>query len=248
MGKKAQPSRPAAKRGRVGLVIISIIVLILVLAFTMYKLFRVRHITVAGCETLSEEHVISLSNIEYDQHVFKVDTQTVMDSIDEDPLIKPISIDIVYPDTVAIMIEERKPAACIVKEGTTIVIDDDCFVLEVNMQTEEYTLPRVTGVQLENLQIGQQLGAQDAFQLGVLSRVLTETEGIDLGLVGIDVMHTADIKLMTQDGLTIEIGDDTQLPQKIQLILSSWKELGTRGENGAILDVASVNTAYYSRN
>jgi len=234
--------------GKKVLIIISVIILILALAFAGYKLFRVRDFTVSGCGALSEEDVVARSGIAYDQHLLEIDFHKAAAAIEEDPMIASAGIEIAYPDEIAIMIEERRPAACIVKGDALIVIDRECYVMQVRAQTEADTYPVVSGLQLGDFQIGLRLGAQDMFQLDVLSRVLSAIGDAQMDISGVDVTRVADVALYMRDGLTIEIGDDTQLPQKLELAESALQELQKRGESGGILDVASTKSAYYREN
>ncbi len=236
------------RRGTKAIAIVSVIVLILALGFISYKLFRVRHITVNGCVTLKEASIVLLSGIEYDEMIFGVNEQAVLEAISDNPVVKPISVTIEWPDTVVITIEERKPTAYVEKEDALIIIDDDGYVLEVLLQTAEYDAPQAMGLQISRFQIGERLGAEDTFRLDVLSRVLKETEDSQLDIVGIDVTQTAAIKLELADGLTIELGDDTQIPHKLQLVRASIADLGEIVDSGGVLDVASGVEAYYRGN
>ena len=231
--------------GRRVLVIISIIILILALGFMGYKLFRVRDISIDGCETLSPDDIIALSGITYDQHLLEINMQKAVEQIEEDPFVETASIDIVYPDTIAITVQERKPAAYVAVESTVIIIDADGYVLEVGVLTDTGGYPQVTGLQISDFVIGQRIGAQDEFRLDVLSRVLEQTTTFGIEVTVVDVTRTADIKLHLADGLTVELGDDMQLEKKLSLTISAREALPEQADSGGILDVASAKTAYY---
>ena len=232
-------------KGKKALMIVSIVILVCVLAFVAYKLFQVRKITVTGCETISAETVVSLSGLEYDQSIFTVDTQKIMDAVATEPYLKPISVDFDYPDGVVINVQERKPAAYLEKEGAMLLIDEECWLLSIVTQPEAVQYPLVTGLQLDAYTVGEQLGSKDAFVLDVLSRVMIAAKNSGLELTGIDVSLAADIVLSTKTGFTVEIGDDTELETKLDLIKKSIQELGKRGKKGGILDVSSAENAYY---
>ena len=232
--------------GRRVLVIMSVIIMIAALGFIGYKLFRVREISVDGCEALTEEHIIVLSGIAYDQHLLTLHLQKAAEAIEADPFVKAADIEIDYPYTIVIAIEERTPAACVTVEGAIIVIDYDGYVLEVGTDTHPY--PQVNGLQIGDFVIGQRIGAQDEFRLDVLSRVLAQTDASGIEIASVDVTRTADIQLVMPDGLTVELGDDTQLAKKLDLAMTAWETLSGSGESGGILDVASADTAYYREN
>lgn len=235
-------------KGKKALVIVSILILLCALGFVSYKLFRVRDITVTGCETLSEEYVNSLSGLELEESIFYINTQDIMDAIDTEPYIKPVSVRIVYPDRVEITIEERKEAACIEKEKLLLIIDRECYLLKVLMQTDLVQYPSVLGLQMDEFQVGKRLGVKDTFKLDVLSRILSQSQESGIHLISIDVSLVANTVLETRDGFTVELGDDTDLKDKFSLVKASVQQLKNMGKNSGILDVAVVTSIYYREN
>jgi cell division protein FtsQ len=244
----SKKTRTPVRRGTKAIAVVSAVVLIMALGFISYKLFRVRHFSVNGCDTLKEASVVASSGIEYDDIIFCINKPAALESIGENPMVKPVSVDIDWPDTVVITIEERKPAAYVVKEDALIVIDDEGYVLEVLLQTEEYDLVQAAGLQISRFQIGERLGAEDTFRLDVLSRVLKQTADAELDIARIDVTQTAAIRLETADGLTIEMGDDMQIQHKMQLAMAALDDLGEMVSSTGVLDVASGSVAYYREN
>lgn len=232
-------------KGRRAVTVISIIIFVCVLAFVLYKLFQVREITVTGCETLDPDHIISLSGLEYEQSVFEVDEQKILSAIDIEALIKPVAVNIRYPDCVDIIIEERKKAACIEKEGALLIIDYEGYLLEVITQTQDVNYPKIFGLHFNEFTVGKRLEVPDEYKLGVLSNVLYEANISGINLVKIDIELAADIIIEMEPGYTIEIGDDANLAAKFELVKSSIQKLTSMGKNSGTLDVSVVSQAYY---
>ena len=232
-------------KSRKAIKLISVLLLVGVLAFVAYELFQIRNITVSGCETVSKDAVITSSGLKAGESIFSVDSKKVMDLIASDPYVKPVSVTVEYPDSVAITIKERKEAACIRRYDTILVIDDECYLLKVLSPSETVSYPEVTGLSLDGFNIGEMLHASDPFQLDVLSSVLSESDASGIGLKSIDLSIAADVTLEINDGYTVELGDDTNLEKKFQLIEASARELQGKGKTGGIIDVVSANEAYY---
>lgn len=233
------------KKGRKALAIIALVVFIGALVFVAFELFQVRTITIAGCETRSQDDIIALSGLEYNTSIFEVDKQKVLDALGTDTYIKPISVEIKYPDNVVITIEERKEAARIEKDNAYIVIDREGWVLRLDAQPDEAAYPLVTGLPADTVLIGQQIGTSDVFKIGVLTRVLDALKSAEIAPTVIDISLAADIVLTLPDGLKVEIGDDTALDEKIKLMKASQSEITGMGKAGGVLDVSSVKNAYY---
>ena len=232
-------------KGKKTLLIISVSLLLVALVFVAYMIFRVREVAVLGCETLDAQTVATQSGLEYGQNIFLLDKQAVMDALAKDPQIKPVSVEVQYPDRVIITVQERKPAAYINKNGTILVIDNEGWVLQVIAQPDGSERPLIYGLQADAFEVGQQLTSGDKFRLEVMTRVLQAAEAGGINLDSMDVTLAADVTIVTSDGLTVELGDDTELDAKISLVNASVKEIKALGKESGILDVSSVDKAYF---
>ena len=221
--------------------IIAVLLLLSAAFYAAYETLKVRDIVVRGIDDLDADDIIALSGIEYGQSVFLVDKQAAINGISEKPFVKPVMIEIEYPDKVVITLEERKRAAYIEKDGALLVIDNEGWLLEVLPSVQDTAYPFVYGVATDAVQVGQRIGTSDVFKLDVLSRVLQATAQGGLMPAGIDVSLAADIVLTMRDGMKIELGDDTQLEEKMMLI----QAMIDKGYSGGTLGVASLKNPYY---
>ena len=235
-------------RGKRVLKAMAFLVLLGAAAFVIYEAFKVREINVIGADRYAADTVAALSGIEYESSVFLLDKQAVMDALATEPFIKPKAVDIEYPDKVILTIEERQPAACIEKDGALLIIDDECWLLEAQPAPQDMALPYIYGVQTDVVQVGQRLMTTDVFKLDVLSSVLMALRGHGMTANSIDVTVAADIVIVLPQGITAELGDDTELGAKLKLIAVSIEQLSAMGKSGGILDVSTVKNAYYREN
>ncbi len=235
-------------KGRRAVTVIFLIIFICALAFVLYKLFQIREITVTGNENFTDEYVISLSGLEYDSSVFTIDEDAVLQVLCGQAYIKPVAVNIRYPDCVDIVIEERKKAAYVEKQTALLLIDYEGYLLEVIDNTEACNLPLIEGLHVDEFSVGKRLEVPGGFKLSVLSSVLSQAGKSEIELVKIDIGFAADIILETSQGFTIEIGDDTNLPAKFELAKTSMIELVEMGKYSGILDVSAGTNAYYREN
>jgi cell division protein FtsQ len=232
-------------RKRKALKIISAILLICALVFAAYEILKVRNITVSGCETISTENVITLSGLKKGESIFLVDAEKIRKALASDPYIAPVNVAVEYPDSVAITIKERKEAAYVIENGKALVIDDECYLLKILDYTTGIAYPMVSGLSLQVFNVGERLGASDAFQLDVLSEILVEAESSGMELKSLDVSIAADVVIDTGEGYKVELGDDTNLDYKFKLVKTSVDKLKELGKTGGIIDVASGAEGYY---
>ncbi len=78
--------------------------------------------------------------------------------------------------------------------------------------------------------------------------MIEKIEGRGLDVEIIDVSFAANIVLQTRQGMSIKLGDDTQLDEKLRLAQATIEELSVRGDTAGILDVSAVTSAYYREN
>jgi cell division protein FtsQ len=232
-------------RKKKALKVFSAILLLCALLFVAYEILHVRNITVTGCETRTKEEIVALSGLEAGVSIFSVDTVKAADALMADPYIKPVSVMVIYPDCVNIEIEERKPAAYIKKDDALLIMDDECWLLEFLTGADIVPYPQALGLSLDELNVGQRLGTVDEFQLDVLSKVLIQAKESNVSLLSVDVSYAAGVVLTIKEGYTVELGDDTHLEEKFELMKLGVKEIEGMGKTGGIIDVASALRPYY---
>jgi len=234
-------------KGRRIAVLISMLIFLGALIFVAYELFQIREIRVAGCAALNEEQVETLSGLEYGQCIFFVDTGAVKKALAENPFVKPVSVRIEYPYSVVIEIEERTPAAYIDKNGIRLTIDKEAVLLSVDASPAGEVAPMVTGISADRFEVGQPLG-EDAYKRQVFSDLLSALQGSGIDAVRFDLTYTSAVKLYTQAGFTIELGDASGLEAKLALAQGAMDEMTKQGKTGGIIDVATAVSAYYREN
>ncbi len=234
-------------KGRRIAAFISLLLLVCAVLFVGYMLFQVRNISVTGCASLTEEQVEALSGLEYGECIFLVNTDDVMDALKADPLVDPVSVTIEFPYTVAIEIQERTPAAYIDTSGVRLTIDSEAVVLSVDNNPQGEVSPVVTGISTDRFEVGQPLG-NDTYKRKVFSDLLNALGAYDLEIAAFDLTYTASIKLQTQNGFCIQLGNADNMATKLSLACYAIGQLAAQGKTGGIIDVSTGAAAYYREN
>jgi cell division protein FtsQ len=226
---------------------VGVVILFCAVIFVAYELFQVRSITVAGCSSLSEEQVETLSGLKYGECIFFVDTEEVKEALAANPYVEPVSVRITYPYTVAIEIRERIPAAYVDVNGVRLTIDSAAVVLAVDPAPAGEVSPTVAGFSTDRFELGQPLG-EDAYKREVFTGLLSALAGSGLDIVRIDMTYTVSMKIITRDGFTIQLGDENALAGKLSLAGDMINQMAAQGRNGGVIDVSTGETAYYREN
>lgn len=231
--------------GKKVLKIITALVVLGAAVFAVLETLKIREISVTGCSTKDPQKIAAESGLTLGTSIFLIDKKKVHENLEQDPFVKPLSVQVELPDKVVINIDERKRAAYIEKEGAFLVIDKEGWLLEVIAAPETIDYPVILGMTPDAANVGKRLSTSDSFKLDVLSRVIGSVEENGLDAVSIDVSLAASIAVGLRSGMRIELGDDTRLEQKMQWIKASLAALKQNEIEEGILDVSTVKYAYH---
>ena len=122
----------------------------------LYFLLIVDTIKVGGNNTLEKGEVLTIAGLNPGEHLWFADIGGARARLLKDPMIKDATVKRIYPDTISIVITERKAAAAIVSGGTVAVIDADGCVMEISAQVPE-NMVEIYGVSSAGFTAGQDL-------------------------------------------------------------------------------------------
>lgn len=186
--------RPRSRRLAAGRAIEALLCLIVIGAFAYFFVgyaqgpndFAVRQIAIHGLSYLDEQTVLAQSGISPDANVFSVDERAIRERVEELPFVERCDVRRVYPDTIALHIQERVAAASLHTGARTYEIDRGGVVLREYMPTEMPIEPFVTyapaativavGDHLEDPALHAALAVWDAFRVSSLNGQLHVSE------------------------------------------------------------------------
>jgi cell division protein FtsQ len=121
--------------------------------------FAVRKIAIHGLSYLDEQTVLAQSGITADGNVFAVDEHSIAARVEALPFVERCEVRRVYPDTIALHVHERVPAASLHMGAHAYEIDRNGVVLREYAPTEMPIDPFVTyATTAMSVEIGQPLG------------------------------------------------------------------------------------------
>ena len=145
------------------------------------------------------------------------------------------------------------PRCTLVQNGRRIILDDRGWVLEVisDVGSPAPNLIQVSGLDVHHCSLGQAVTLRVPGKLTAYTQILIELRalgGLEL-ITELDMTAMDSITLKTTDGLTVSMGDETQIHQKIRAMLVVRENLLVndyygQGGGGTIVVVDPGSPAY----
>lgn len=238
--KKLTPKQELAKKKRQAVFkLIKWLTLVgIIIGATIYTIlspiFNVKKVEVAGNSLISEEKIISLSQIEIDNNMFKYNKNNIIKNIKENAYVEDVKVKRKIPDTIQIEIVERQVTFMIKFANAYAYINNQGYILEISDKKQE--LPIIVGIktETEGIQEGKRLCNEDLIQLNDILKIMeaaTSNEISDL-ITQIDITDNENYKLTIQkQNKVVHLGDTSNLSTKM-LWIKKFNELegNTAGE------------------
>jgi len=107
--------------------------------------FRVETVTIKGQQDLTDGEILAAAGVSETTSLVFLDAKHARDQLQKLPLVKSATVHKLYPDTLGISIEERKPYALWQRDGTVFVIAADGIAIDEHRDGRYANLPFVVG-------------------------------------------------------------------------------------------------------
>ena len=247
-------------RNRMLLRLATVAAVVLALVLAMAVFFRVEHIHVSGMDQYTAWDISQASGIEKGESLFSLGLPGAAAKVKALPYVKDVRINIKLPNMVLIEITEvRVTYAVKAQDDDWWLIDSGGRVIEKVAPNEQDKYTKILGVHLLNPKVGQQSVAHEtakpevdaegntipvtvtaAQQLTVALSIADQLEanGVIGQAASIDVNDMGNIQVWYGEQYQIKLGDDSQLPHKINLAKGAIDELSKESHNSGVLDVS----------
>ncbi|MEG0766556.1 MAG: FtsQ-type POTRA domain-containing protein, partial [Clostridia bacterium] len=200
--RRAHPGRNAV------LVLLALMVLGVWMLSNM--LYVVETVTVEGNAYRSAEEVIKQSGIRKGESLLALRPRVVEQAINADRYLHFEGLYRNFPSNVILRVSEVMPSATLTWLGMLATLDAQGVVLEHLSQIDlALGVPVVTGMQVEQLQVGAALRVKNPAQLEAMQKVLEELrlQQASGEISELNVAELDNLYLVTQDGIQVQLGD-----------------------------------------
>jgi cell division protein FtsQ len=217
--------------------ILFLLLLTFAIAFLMTSsLFNIKTINVSGNNRVSQQEIIRLSGLSYQQNIFRINSKETMKSIFQSPYIEKIKIKRHLPNIIKIDIIEREPLVLVPYVGSYLFVDSQGIVIEINSTIANMKLPVINGLKFNTFKLGEEIKVENKLQLTSVIKLINEIKkvGIIQEIADINAENILYFKLKTKSGITINLGDDSNINTKIPLAKAILQDLDSKKLKGTI--------------
>lgn len=211
-------------------------------------IFNIKDIQVINNNQIATETIISLSQLQVGQNLFKFNKNKVEKEIKTNPYIESVNIKRKIPDKIEITIEERNKNYNVEFLNGYAYINNQGYILEISEQ--KLDLPTIQGISTEAEQIveGNRLNTEDLGKIGSVIQIMNICKNYELDkkISAIDITNKNNyIIYMDEEKKTIYLGDDSNLSTKMLYIPTILKE--NEGKEGFIYVNGDINNNFKPR-
>ena len=234
------------KKLKIATYLMLIALFITLIVVTMFSpLFNIKSIVVTGNNKITQNEIISLSQVQLEENTYKINKYKVKQRIKENAYIEDVTIKRKLPSELQISIVERQVAFMIEYGASFVYIDNQGYILEISENKLE--LPILQGIQTESAQFeaGKRLENEDLQKMNTVLKIMEIAKNNDISniITRIDIEDEENYKIIFETKeKTAYLGDNSNLNTKILTIKAILEK--NEGIAGEIFVNMDLNTNY----
>ena len=234
------------KKLKIAKYLMLIALFITLIVVTMFSpLFNIKSIVVTGNNKITQNEIISLSQVQLEENTYKINKYKVKQRIKENAYIEDVTIKRKLPSELQISIVERQAAFMIEYGASFVYIDNQGYILEISENKLE--LPILQGIQTESAQFetGKRLENEDLQKMNTVLKIMEIAKNNDISniITRIDIEDEENYKIIFETKeKTAYLGDNSNLNTKILTIKAILEK--NEGIAGEIFVNMDLNTNY----
>lgn len=240
------------KKKRIKKVIKTILLLAIIIGGICFALispiFNIEDIKVNGNEQINADTIVSLSQLQVGQNIFKFYKEKVINDIKTNAYVENVKIKRKIPNKIEITIEERKQDYNVEFLNGYAYINNQGYILEISEQ--KLDLPVIKGISTPQEQIveGNRLNDVDLEKLETVIQIMNICKSYDLDkkVSSIDITDSNDyIMEMDEEKKIVHLGNNSNLSNKMLYVPAILAE--NQGKEGTIYLNGDINGDFKPR-
>lgn len=186
----------------------------IVASVTAVVVFQTRSLQIEGNKMVSDE--VIKKEIQY----YKSSGNSLIllllnrkTDVSDNNMLDSINVELVNPWTVRVMVEEQNVVCCIATGKNYIYLNSGGSVVSVS-SSEDYNLPVVQGLEVQDVMVGMKLDTQDQTALDDVTKIAASLQEYEIEVSMIDILEDHKYSLL-KDNVTILLGRNIYMEEKI---------------------------------
>ncbi|NLX60977.1 MAG: FtsQ-type POTRA domain-containing protein [Tissierellia bacterium] len=206
-------------------------VLVIILSYLfIFKtdFFILSDIVIIGNKKLKYDSIVKASNCNIGENIFKINTKKGQENLKLVPYVKDCKIKKQLPDKIIIEIEERKEIAAIEYLEHLLYIDNEGYILEIDISKKDITLPIITGLNIVDYKEGSNIFQNNS--IGNLKDFIVYGEYLNIlsSIDEIDISNKEDINIELNNGTLIAFGPLNNVKYKLSFLNEILKDIDNK--------------------
>lgn len=208
-------------------------------------IFNVEKIDVANNSQVSDETIISLSELKLEENIFKYRTLDVIKKIKENPYIENVKVHRKIPNKIEIDIEERVPRYSVDFMGKYAYINTQGYLLEISDDSKG--LPIIQGIVTKEDQIvpNNRLCNEDLEKLEDVIKIMSvaKENDLDTKVTSIDISDKNEYSIyLDEEKKRVHLGNNSNLNNKMLYVVAIIEQ--EKGKEGDIYANGDLNNKF----
>lgn len=240
------------KKKRIKKVIKTLLLLAIIIGGICFALispiFNIEDIKVNGNEQINSDTIVSLSQLQVGQNIFRFYKEKVINDIKTNAYVENVKIKRKIPNKIEITIEERKQDYNVEFLNGYAYINNQGYILEIS--EKKLDLPVIKGISTLQEQIveGNRLNDDDLEKLETVIQIMNICKSYDLDkkVSSIDITDLNDyIMEMDEEKKIVHLGNNSNLSNKMLYVPTILAE--NQGKEGTIYLNGDINGDFKPR-
>lgn len=211
-------------------------------------IFNIKEIQVSNNNQIATETIISLSQLQLGQNLFRFNKNKIEKEIKTNPYIESVTIKRKIPSKIEISVKERNRNYNVEFLNGYAYINNQGYILEISDQ--KLDLPTIQGISTDAEQIveGNRLNTEDLEKIETVIQIMNICKNYELDqkVSAIDITNKNNyIIYMNEEKKIINLGDESNLSTKMLYVPTILKE--NEGKEGTIYVNGDINNNFKPR-
>ena len=212
-------------------------------------IFNIKEIKVLNNNAVTEETVISLSEIKTDENIFRFISIDAINKVKANPYIEDAKIHRKLPNIVEIEVIEREHNFSVDFLGQYAYINNQGYVLELSEDSKQKPIIQGISTKEEEVTVGSRLNNEDLEKLEDVIKIMNATKeyGLNEKITDIEINNKNDYNIyLEQENKKVHLGDSSNLSNKLLYVNAIVEqEKGKKGEIFVNGDLNNKFKAYF---